>query len=60
MERLDTGVVLCRLVELVQEKAGALKEAEGEVGCRLAASLWIPQSIALVPGKLLFMLEKTH
>ena len=34
IERLDTGVVLCQLVELVQEKARALEEDEVEVGCR--------------------------
>ena len=35
IERLNTGVVLCQLVELVQEKARALEENEVEVCCRV-------------------------
>lgn len=35
IETLDTGVVLCQLVKLVQEKARALEEADGELGYRI-------------------------
>ena len=35
METLDTGVVLCQLVELVQGKTRALKEAGGELGLKI-------------------------
>ena len=33
MDMLDTGVVVCKLVVLIQEKARALDEAGEEVGC---------------------------
>ena len=35
METLDTGVVLCQLVELIQEKTKAFKEAGGELGLKI-------------------------
>ena len=35
METLDTGVVLCQLVELIQEKTKILKEAGGEINLKI-------------------------
>lgn len=35
METLDTGVVLCQLVELIQEKTKTLKEAGGEISLKI-------------------------
>ena len=46
METLDTGVVLCQLVELVQQKTRALKEAGGELGLRIP----LEPSIKYRPG----------
>lgn len=35
LDTLDTGVVLCQLVDLIQEKANALKEAGEQVDCKI-------------------------
>ena len=57
MDTLDTGVVVCKLVVLIQEKARALEEAGQDVGCRIPLK---PFKLHEGAKKRHFKLEKTQ